>query len=105
MALNNIQLISWNVRGLNAPARCLAVHEMIATTPCNLVCLQETKLQTIDLSLATFLGAYKLNHFAFKPATGTKGGILLLWNDLEIDLPHTARDASPSRRMLQYAPP
>jgi exonuclease III len=78
MALNNIQLISWNVRGLNAPARCLAMHEMIAAAPCNLVCLQETKLQMIDLALATFLGAYKLNQFAFKPATGTKGGILLL---------------------------
>jgi exonuclease III len=64
------------------------VHELIAATPCNLVYLQETKLQTIDLSLANFLGAYKLNRFAFKPATGTKGGILLLWNDLEIDLSH-----------------
>jgi hypothetical protein len=33
MALNNIHLISWNVRGLNAVACCLAVHEMIAATP------------------------------------------------------------------------
>jgi exonuclease III len=30
--------------------------------------------------------AYKLNYCAFKPATGTKGGILLLWNDSKIEL-------------------
>jgi hypothetical protein len=50
------------------------------------VCLQETKLQTIDQSLAAFLGAYKLNSFAFKPAVGTKGGILLLWNNSEVEV-------------------
>jgi exonuclease III len=50
------------------------------------VCLEETKLQTIDHSFATFPGAYKLNRFAFKLATGTKGGILLLCNDSEIEL-------------------
>ncbi|WVZ79027.1 hypothetical protein U9M48_026655 [Paspalum notatum var. saurae] len=29
---------------------------------------------------------YRLNNFAFKPANGTKGGILLLWNDAFIEL-------------------
>jgi hypothetical protein len=38
------------------------------------------------LALASFLGAYWLNKFAYKPAVGTKGGILLLWNDASIDL-------------------
>jgi hypothetical protein len=80
------KLISWNVRGLNAAARSLAVHETIAATPCQLVCLQETKLQTIDQSLAAFLGSYKLNSFAFKLSVGTKGGILLLWNDSEVEV-------------------
>lgn len=42
------------------------------------------KLQNIDSSLASFLGAYKLDNFVFKPTTGTKGGILLLWKDVEV---------------------
>jgi exonuclease III len=86
MDRNNLQLISWNVRCLNAAACCLAVHETITATPYQLLCLQETKLQMIDQSLAAFLGAYKLNRFAFKPVAGTKGGILLLWNDSEVEL-------------------
>lgn len=43
----NIKIISWNVRGLNAAARCLAVHETLAATPTHIACLQETKLQSM----------------------------------------------------------
>jgi exonuclease III len=86
MGNNNLDLISWNVRGLNEAARCLAVNEVLVSNPCQIACLQETKLHSIDPGLATFLGAYRLNNFAFKPATGTRGGILLLWNDAAADL-------------------
>jgi exonuclease III len=86
MSNPNIKILSWNVRGLNSSERCLAVHETVAATPCQIVCLQETKLQNIDLPLATFLGAYKFDRFALKPAAGTKGGIILLWKDAEIDM-------------------
>jgi exonuclease III len=82
----NIDIISWNVRGLNAAAHCLAVNEVLASNPCQIACLQETKLHSIDPGLAAFVGTYRLNNFAFKPATGTRGGILLLWNDAAADL-------------------
>ena len=86
MAANDFDTLCWNVRGLNSAKRCLAVHEMIASTSCHIACLQETKLQSLDSTLARFLGAYKLNQFTFKPAQGTKGGILILWNDSTLDL-------------------
>lgn len=81
MLSDNIDILCWNVRGLNNAARCLTVHEVIKATPCHLVCIQETKLHSIDLSLPTFLGGYKFDCFAYKPAQGTRGGILLLWNN------------------------
>lgn len=71
-------ILNWNVRGLNCPSRRAAVQETIAATPCNLVCLQETKLAAVDPFLAAFLGGQRLKSFAEKPADGTKGGILLL---------------------------
>ena len=77
----NISILCWNVRGLNCPERTATVHETIATSSCHLVCLQETKLQVIDSFIATYLGGYRLKNFAYKPADGTKGGILLLWDD------------------------
>lgn len=57
------------------------MHETIASSSTHIACLQETKLHTIDATLAKFLGAYRLNHHAYKPAFGTRGGILLLWNE------------------------
>jgi exonuclease III len=74
MQCSDPQILSWNVRGLNDVARCLAVHETLAATPCQIAYLQETKLHTIDGALAEFLGAFKLRNFAFKPAEGTRGG-------------------------------
>jgi len=58
----------------------------MAATHCHLACFQETKLAAIDGAFASFLGGYKHNRFAFKPANSTRGGILLLWNDNYIDL-------------------
>ena len=48
--------------------------------PCNIVCLQEAKLVVVDSFVASFLGGQRLKSFAERPANGTKGGILLLWN-------------------------
>jgi len=81
---NDFNTLSWNVRGLNSPARCLAVHETLKSTTCHIACLQETKLQNVDNALAGFLGGYRLNSFAHKPAQGTRGGIIILWNDSTI---------------------
>jgi hypothetical protein len=86
MQYTDPQILTWNVRGLNNAARCLAVHETLAATPCHIACLQETKLHSIDAALDAFLGAYKLSSFAFKPANGTRGGIMLLWNDLKLSM-------------------
>jgi exonuclease III len=88
--IQNLDLVNWNVRGLNSPAWCNTVHELMLGTKCNMACFQETKLQNIDDSLTRFLGGYKLDRFAFKPARGTKGGILLLWNSNTIHV-HNVR--------------
>ena len=82
----SLSVLNWNVRGLNCPNRRATVHETIAATPCNLVCLQETKLSVVDPFLASFLGGQRLKNVAEKPADGTKGGILLLWNEDYIKL-------------------
>lgn len=84
--MQSLDIISWNVRGLNSAARCNTIHELMADTKCSLACFQETKLQNIDDGLARFLGGYKLDKFAFKPARGTRGGILLLWNSAVFDV-------------------
>ena len=38
------QVLCWNVRGLNNPAKRKAVREVVDTVKVNLVCFQETKM-------------------------------------------------------------
>jgi exonuclease III len=48
--------------------------------------LQETKLESISPDDACFLGANRLRGFAERPAIGTRGGILLLWDDSKVQV-------------------
>ena len=82
----NLSILNWNVRGLNCPNRRSTIRETIAATPCHLVYLQETKLEQIDPSMATSLGGQRHKIFAQQPAIGTRGGILLLWDEDLVDV-------------------
>lgn len=86
MTTQPINTLSWNVRGLNCPARKATVNATIAASSCQLVCLQETKLDSVDKFVAAFLGGNRLQSFAQRPALGTRGGILLLWDDNVLDV-------------------
>ena len=77
----NINCLSWNPRGLNDPKRRDVVSDLVASSSCQIVCLQETKLQNVDSYTAAQLGGFRLRQFAQRPANGTRGGILLLWDD------------------------
>jgi hypothetical protein len=90
MTSQNLEVICWNARGLNSPARCITVHKMMTETFCHLACFQETKLASIDGVMASFLGGYKHNCFTHKPTEGSRGGILLLWNDHHVELQNIA---------------
>ncbi|KAJ1269918.1 hypothetical protein BS78_06G014600 [Paspalum vaginatum] len=89
MADLSLDILCWNVHGLNSLARRSTVQEMISASSCHLACLQESKLSTVDQFLAASLGSARLDSFNFKPAGGicrTRGGILLLWNSSFSDL-------------------
>lgn len=74
------RFFSWNVRGLNDPAKCTIVRSFIRNSKCSVLCLQETKLSSISFSKFLTFCAYHLQDFRFFDATGTKGGLLIAWN-------------------------
>ncbi|XP_071681673.1 uncharacterized protein [Lolium perenne] len=81
-----LNILGWNVRGLNDQDRRDTVHEIIASSSCQIVCLQETKLDSVSPADAIYIGGNRLKCFAERPSIGTKGGILLLWDDSVVQL-------------------
>jgi hypothetical protein len=81
-----LTIFNWNVRGLNAPARREVVHAMIQVVHPNLVCLQETKLASVDDQLKLDILGHSLDGYHFLPALGTRGGILVGWNKSYIEV-------------------
>jgi exonuclease III len=76
-----LNILGWNVRGLNDQDRRDTVHKTIASSSCQIVCLQETKLDSISSFDAAYIGGNQLKSFTKRHAIGTKEGILLLWDD------------------------
>jgi exonuclease III len=85
------QMLSWNGRGLNNPARQEEVKQIIGAFRPDLVCLQETKLSSITMgSIRNILGVEYGQNFFFLPADGTRGGILITTREstFQLQQPH-----------------
>lgn len=89
MAANDLDILCWNVRGHNSEARRSTVQQVLASSSCHIVCLQETKMSSIDEWLTLDVGGFRLRSFTFLPVggiSGTRGGILILWNNDVVNL-------------------
>jgi exonuclease III len=82
----DLSIADWNTRGLNDQARKDTVHAFLADTRCHIACIQETKLDHMDQQTASYIGGFRLRSFAHRPATGTRGAILLLWSDVHVEM-------------------
>ena len=86
MLEQKINIMSWNVRGLNCPDRRATVHETIYASSCHIVCLHEMKMGCIDQFLACYIGGNRLRRFAQRLANGTRGGLVMLWDDSVVEV-------------------
>ena len=78
MSEQNCVLLNWNVKGLNYSARRQVVKDLARDTKCNIVALQETKLDNFTAAIVReTLGEKFAANFAFLPAQGTRGGALI----------------------------
>ena len=78
----------WNVRGLNNPARCDAIYQMVLLSGASVVCFQETKLQVVTRATVDRCLGQDFDEFFFLPAIGTCGGILLAWKSAVVSISH-----------------
>jgi len=75
--MDNLNILSWNVRGLNSRARRDAVRLVVEESGASIVCFQETKLDVVtDFLMMSMLGLQFMD-YAYLPASDTRGGILI----------------------------
>ena len=76
---SNLGVLVWNVRGLNSPARRNVVRLFIQSANTAIVCLQESKLETVDQNTVTQTLGAGFDGFDYLPADGTRGGVIIGW--------------------------
>jgi exonuclease III len=75
MLEHTCNILNWNVRGLNNPARRKVVRDLVSETRATIVTLQETKLEVVDANLVIeILGQRFVDNFVVLPAAGHKRG-------------------------------
>ena len=76
----NLKLLSWNVRGLNNPQKRVIAKNLLAEWKCDVVCLQETKLDSINSTGVMNLWGSRFVVWVALDANHTTGGVLSIWD-------------------------
>jgi hypothetical protein len=76
----NLRIISWNVGGLNVRAKRRRVSNSLRMWKGDVVCLQETKLEVVDLAVVQSLWGSPFVDWEYQASKGVSGGIVILWD-------------------------
>nr|XP_033515727.1 exodeoxyribonuclease-like [Nicotiana tomentosiformis] len=75
-----INLITWNVRGLNDKKKREIIKSQVLNWKTNIICLHETKLEGEIKEIVSQIWGGRWVMYACLEASGTRWGILLLWD-------------------------
>ena len=78
--LKKLFILCWNIRGLNASNKQLALYNAIESCACAIVCLQETKMGYFDASIIKKCCPPRFDDYVYVPSNGASGGLIIIWN-------------------------
>ena len=81
-----LRLVSWNVWGANDSSKRKVIKAMIRSQRADLVCIQETKIQTMTEGVVRSLGSGRFLDWGAMGAQGSAGGILVCWDKRSLEL-------------------
>ena len=76
----HLKILSWNVRGLNAFDKRMAVKAFIKGVRPNVICLQETKVEEVERGFVRDIWGGSFVEWKDLPARGASGGVLVCWD-------------------------
>ena len=76
-----VKILSWNVRRANDSSKRKVIKTFIRNQRVNLICIQETKIQSMSDSIARSLGFGRFLDWKAVNAEGASGGILICWDE------------------------
>ena len=71
-------VLCWNMRWLNSKEKQLALANAIELSGCAIICLQETKMESIDISFMKSCCPKRFDEFAFIPSAGASRGTAII---------------------------
>ncbi|XP_057425694.1 uncharacterized protein LOC130719065 [Lotus japonicus] len=71
--------MSYNVRGLGSRLKRRVIRELVLQQQVELICIQETKLETVDASLCSQIWGDTEFEWKMVPSINRGGGILCIW--------------------------
>jgi exonuclease III len=72
------KILNWNIRGINAEKKWLAIASKIEECGCDIICIQETKMENFDIQFIRKFAPKRFNKFEFLPSNGASGGMIIL---------------------------
>jgi len=81
-----MKLISWNVRGLGGLEKRKEVRNLVGEKQPFIICIQETKMVVCEESLCASMWGNLSFSFSYRPSEGASGGILTMWDTLEVEV-------------------
>ncbi|XP_041012226.1 exodeoxyribonuclease-like [Juglans microcarpa x Juglans regia] len=80
------KILSWNVRGLNDRNKRLCIKSLLRSWKIDVVCIQETKLRTVDRRLIRNLWGCLYVGWSYLPSEGAAEGVLLMWDKRVVEV-------------------
>ena len=93
MSFNALELVCWNVRGLNSPAKRKALRGFVDSTRAAIVFILETKLEVVDTFVILQCMGPNYDGFTYLPASDTRGGIFVAWDITRVLLSNYVNDS------------
>ncbi|KAH1077371.1 hypothetical protein GYH30_052752 [Glycine max] len=85
-----MNIITYNVRGLGRGVKWAAIRRLIKKESVDMICIQETKKETIEKSMCQSIWGDPAVSWEMQPAVNSAGGLLCLWCDKKFKLERKA---------------